>query len=49
MKIPENINNTIESEIKDICEINKNKKTILVLPGGGMKGFILLGALKHSI
>jgi predicted acylesterase/phospholipase RssA len=46
MKIPENINNTIESEIKDICEINKHKKTILVLPGGGMKGFILLGALK---
>lgn len=46
MKIPENINNTIESEIRDICESNKHKKTILVLPGGGMKGLILLGALK---
>jgi len=46
MKLPKNINNTIESEIRDICEENKKKKTILVLPGGGMKGLILLGGLK---
>lgn len=46
MKLPENINNTIEAEIRDICEEHKKKKTILVLPGGGMKGLILIGALK---
>ena len=46
MKLPENINNTIEAEIRDICEQTKKKKTILVLPGGGMKGLILLGGLK---
>lgn len=40
-----NINKTIEDELNNMC-IN-NKKTILVLCGGGMKGIYILGGLKY--
>ena len=45
MKFEKNINKNIENEINNICITNK--KTKLVLCGGGMKGLYLVGALKY--
>jgi len=47
MKLMNNLNETIEKEINEICTIQNKNKTILVLPGGGMNGLILLGAVKY--
>ena len=48
MKISENLNKDIESEINNICIKNKNNnKNILILSGGGIKGITILGALKY--
>lgn len=45
MKFEKNINKNIEDEINNICITNK--KTKLVLCGGGMKGLYLIGGLKY--
>jgi predicted acylesterase/phospholipase RssA len=47
MKLINNINETIEKEINEICTIENKNKTILVLPGGGMNGLVILGAIKY--
>ena len=47
MKFNDNLNKTIEEEIKNICIKNKPKKNILVLAGGGMKGLGILGSIKY--
>jgi predicted acylesterase/phospholipase RssA len=48
MKISENLNKDIESEINNICIKNRNNnKNILILSGGGIKGITILGALKY--
>lgn len=41
-----NINKSIENEINQL--VNKtNKKTILVMAGGGIKGFVFIGVIKY--
>ena len=41
-----NICNILDNELYEILHDNKNKKNILVLSGGGVKGVVHLGALK---
>ena len=47
MKFTNNLNETIEKEIKEICIKKEENKTILVISGGGMNGLIILGAIKY--
>lgn len=47
MKFTDDLNKTIDEEIKNICINNKCKKNILVLGGGGMKGLGILGSIKY--
>lgn len=42
-----NINKTIEDELYKLCNKNKHNKNILVLGGGGVKGFIFIGVAKY--
>ena len=42
-----NINKTIEDELYKLCNKNKHNKSILVLGGGGIKGFVFIGVAKY--
>jgi NTE family protein len=41
------INKTIENEINKICNKNNNLKDTLIFSGGGIKGFVFIGAVKY--
>jgi len=41
-----NINKSIENEINQLVNKN-NKKSILVMAGGGIKGFVFIGVIKY--
>lgn len=42
-----NINKSIEEEIDKICNKNKSNKNTIVFAGGGIKGFVFIGAVKY--